>query len=155
MSAKILIIGIGNRFRGDDALGCVLADQIKELAAPDVEVITHSGEPASLIDLWQSRDCVILVDAVSSRALAGTVHYIDLQKHGLPDQFRSYSTHAFGIAEAIELARVLEKLPPKIVFYGVEGKSFSATETISPEILLAMEETKKRIEQEIKETSHA
>ncbi len=155
MRAKTLVIGIGNRFRGDDALGCILADRIQMLALPDVEVMTHSGEPASLIDLWQDRGCVILVDAVSSCAEAGTIHYIDMQKRGLPDSFRSYSTHAFGIAEAIEFARVLNKLPPKIVFYGIEGKSFAATEILSPEITAALEDAEKRIIEDIKETCDA
>ncbi len=152
MSAKTLIIGIGNRYRGDDALGCIVADQLKSLASPDIEVINHDGEPASLIDLWQDRSFVIMVDAVSSMSAAGTLHYINLQEQGLPDGFRSFSTHAFGIAEAIELARVLGKLPPKIVFYGVEGKSFAAAQTLSPEMTTAMEDVKLRIEQEIKES---
>ncbi len=155
MNPKTLIIGIGNRFRGDDALGCVLVDNIQTLCLPDVEVITHSGEPASLIDLWQSRKNVFLVDAVSSCAEPGTIHYIDLQEQGLPDNFRSYSTHAFGIAEAVELARALNKLPPKIVFYGIEGKSFAATETLSPEMMAALEDIKTLVVHNIKDTSNA
>jgi len=155
MRAKTLIIGIGNRFRGDDALGCILADRLQTLSSSSVEVITHSGEPASLIDLWQEKACVILVDAVSSRAKAGTIHHIDLQAQGLPDDFRSYSTHAFGIAEAVELARVLYKLPPKTIFYGVEGKSFGANEELSPEMTAALEDVTIRIKQEIKEAANA
>ncbi len=154
MKAKTLVIGIGNRFRGDDALGCILADEIQTLAMPGVEVISHSGEPASLIDLWQDREFVILADAVSSRAQAGTIHYIDLQEQGVPDGFRSYSTHAFGIAEAVELARVLKKLPPKIIFYGIEGKSFAAAETLSPQMRAALEDARKLIEQDIEESSN-
>lgn len=155
MNPKTLVIGIGNRFRGDDALGCVLTDKIQTLCLPDVEVITHSGEPASLIDLWQTRKNVFLIDAVSSSAEPGAIHYIDLQEQGLPDNFRSYSTHAFGIAEAVELARVLGKLPPKIVFYGIEGRSFAATQTLSPEIITALEEVKTLIVNNIKDTCNA
>ena len=128
MSDDTLIIGIGNRYRGDDGLGCLIADQLK---IAGVDAVAHDGEPASLIDLWQGRGHVILVDAVSSRAPAGTIHYIDLHAQALPERFRSYSTHAFGIAEAVELARVLGKLPQKIVFYGVEGKSFAADTELS------------------------
>ena len=155
MSEKTMIIGIGNRFRGDDALGCILADRLQALSSSSVEVITHSGEPASLIDLWQDKTCVILVDAVSSRAKAGTIHHIDLKEQGLPDDFRSYSTHAFGIAEAVELARVLDKLPAKIVFYGVEGKSFAANEELSPEMTAALEDVTMHIKQEVKEAENA
>ncbi|MFO1290603.1 MAG: hypothetical protein U1E82_08300 [Nitrosomonas sp.] len=29
MTAKILIVGIGNRYRGDDGLGCFIVDELK------------------------------------------------------------------------------------------------------------------------------
>ncbi len=145
-----LIIGIGNRYRGDDVLGCLIADEIKTQCPADTEVIEHDGEPASLIDLWKDRQCVILIDAVSSRAEAGTIHRIDLREQALPDQFRSYSTHAFGIAEAVELARVLNKLPPRIVFYGVEGKSFAADTQLSAPLQKAAEELRRQILDEIR-----
>jgi len=139
--ADTIIIGIGNRYRGDDALGCLLVDQIRDALASkslrnqritnNVAIIEHDGEPAALIDCWQGYSSAILIDAVSSGATAGSLHRIDLQVQALPDQFRSYSTHAFGIAEAVELARVLGKLPPKLLFYGVEGESFAANTELS------------------------
>ncbi|MCB1592311.1 MAG: hydrogenase maturation protease [Alphaproteobacteria bacterium] len=151
MSSDTLIIGIGNRFRGDDALGCLMAERIKAQVSPDdAEVIEHDGEPASLIDLWQAHKAVILIDAVSSGARAGTIHHIDLREQALPDRFRSYSTHAFGIAEAVELARVLGKLPERIVFYGVEGKSFSADTELSAPLKTASEVLYSRILQNIR-----
>ena len=154
MSAGTLVIGIGNRYRGDDALGCLIADEIK--ARANCDVIEHDGEPASLIDCWQDRQCVILIDAVSSGAQAGTIHRIDLHDKALPECFRSYSTHAFGIAEAVELARVLGRLPPKIVFYGVEGESFAADTQLSEPLKKAAEELQRQILDEIsKEKEHA
>jgi hydrogenase maturation protease len=145
MKAQKLIIGIGNRFRGDDALGCLLADALRARVPQDVEVIEHNGEPASLIDCWQERQSVILIDAVSSGAEAGTIHAIDLQARGLPEQFRSFSTHAFGIAEAVELARVLNKLPARIGFYGIEGSCFSAATELSPVLQSAARILQQRI----------
>jgi hydrogenase maturation protease len=142
-----LIIGIGNRFRGDDALGCLIVDEIREHV--NCDVIEHDGEPASLIYLWKDKDTVILIDAVSSGAQAGTIHRINLKEKSLPDQFRSYSTHAFGIAEAVELARVLKKLPSQIIFYGVEGKSFAADTELSPPLQKAVQELQKQIMDEM------
>lgn len=124
MTAKILIVGIGNRYRGDDGLGCFIVDELKKQVTHDVEVIEHNGDPASLIDLWQGRSQVILIDAVSSGAEIGTIHYVDLRQQALPDTFQRYSTHALGVAEAVELARVLGKLPPYIIFWGIEGENF-------------------------------
>ena len=149
MSADTIIIGIGNRYRGDDALGCLMADEMREATSGMADVIEHDGEPASLIESWQGRRCVILIDAVSSAAEAGTIHHIDLNKQGLPDRFRSFSTHAFGIAEAVELARVLNKLPPRIIFYGVEGKSFAADMKLSEPVQEAVKTVRQKILDEI------
>lgn len=149
MSTGTLIVGIGNRYRGDDALGCFIADEIR--ARVDCDVMVHDGEPASLIDLWKDKKSVILIDAVSSGAEAGTIHRIDLQEQALPDKFRSYSTHAFGIAEAVELGRVLKKLPLAIVFYGIEGKSFAADTALSAPLREAVKILQGKIIEELKE----
>lgn len=67
---------------------------------------------------------VTLVDAVSSGAAPGTTHRVDVRTQAVPPHFRPCSTHAFGVGKAIELARVLNKLPPWIIFFGVEGNTF-------------------------------
>ncbi len=137
-----LIIGIGNRFRGDDALGCILADQLKEHGFNAME---HSGEPASLMDAWQGYDPVILIDCVFSGAAPGTIHHFDLQQDKLPADFAKPTTHAVGIAEAVEFARVLGKLPPHIEFYGVEGAAYESGESLTPAVKKAAEELKEKI----------
>ncbi|MEO0330066.1 MAG: hydrogenase maturation protease [Bacteroidota bacterium] len=125
MGNATLAIGIGNRYRGDDALGCLVVDKLRKRSWKGVDVIEHDGEPASLIELWQGYSSVIIVDAVVSGAKSGTIHRIDLHKQYLPTNFGAYSSHGIGVTEAIELARVIQKLPPRIVFLGIEGASFS------------------------------
>jgi hydrogenase maturation protease len=36
-----------------------------------------------------------------------------------------------GLPEAVELARELDRLPPRLVVYGIEGESFEAGEGLS------------------------
>jgi Ni,Fe-hydrogenase maturation factor len=38
------------------------------------------------------------------------------------------------VAEAVELARALKRLPPRLVVYGIEGRSFSAGVELSAEV---------------------
>ncbi|MDR3424016.1 MAG: hydrogenase maturation protease [Alphaproteobacteria bacterium] len=132
-------IGIGSRFRGDDAVGCLLAD---ELAAAGLAAIEHSGEPTSLIDDWQGPERVMLLDAVFSGAAPGIIHHFDLRTETLPAAFSKPTTHAIGIAEAVEFARALGKLPPKIEFYGIEGQSFDYGRSLSPPVQEALEKLK-------------
>jgi len=143
-----LIIGIGNRHRGDDAVGCIIAERLKTR----FETLEHDGEPASLMKAWEGRPSIILIDAVSSGEKPGTIFHFDLQKHKLPEVFRHSSTHSFGVTEAVELARVFDGLPPRVIFFGVEGKNFSIGEDMSKEVSAVLEDIQGRI---IKEMEHA
>lgn len=131
---RILLIGVGNAFRSDDGAGLYIARRIAEQKLPNVAVIEESGEGVALMHRWNDADAVILVDAVSSGSTPGTVHRFDPQDQSIPSKFFNASTHSFGLAEAIELARALNTLPRHLVVYGIEGKHFDAGTTITNEI---------------------
>ena len=129
-----LIIGIGNEYRGDDAAGLIVARRLKERLADSVKVIEQSGDGAALMEAWQGAETVIIIDAVMSGAEPGTIHRLDAKTRPLPkDAFRC-STHAFGVAEAIELSRAMGGLPRSLIVYGIEGKTFAAGVRLSPEV---------------------
>lgn len=134
---SFLVIGIGNRYRGDDALGPMVADELKSAGFNAME---HSGEPAGLMESWKGHDRVILVDAVFSGGAPGTIHQFDLKVEKLPANFAKPTSHATGVAEAVEFARVLGKLPDKTEFIGVEGNDYSSGEQLSAEVKKAMQE---------------
>ena len=128
--SRMLVIGVGNALRGDDAAGLHVA---RQLAASGIaEVHEASGETASLMALWQGADCVMLADAAQSGAEPGTVTRLDASIQALPAAFLHCSTHAFGVAEAVELARSLGSLPAKILIFGIEGASFEHGAPLSP-----------------------
>jgi hydrogenase maturation protease len=145
---KTLLIGIGNEYRSDDGVGLLVVRMIRRKQLPSVIVKEESGEGAALMESWQGFQNVIIVDAVSSDAKAGTVFRIDAKKDTVPIKFFHYSTHAFSVSEAIELARVMNVLPPKLSVYGIEGNDFTAGTTIS---LLVQQAAHKIIEQIVKE----
>lgn len=137
MLVRTLVIGIGNRYRGDDAFGRIVAGELAERLPPGAGAVEHDGEPAGLIECWRGMRRVVLVDAASSGARPGEVFRFDLAKQALPEEFNLYSTHAFGVPQAVELARALGRLPPDISFIGVEGENFDAGETLSPVLVEA------------------
>jgi hydrogenase maturation protease len=49
------------------------------------------------------------------------------------------STHAFGVRQAVELARVLNRLPQMLLICGIEGKQFSFGAPLSPEVERSVE----------------
>lgn len=143
-----LIIGVGNALRGDDGVGLLVAQRLQE-QIPTVTVQTASGEGAALMELWIGASQVWLIDAVSSGATPGTIHRLSVAEERVPAQFFHYSTHAFGVAEAIEMARVLGKLPELMVVYGIEGRNYTMGAELSPEVTAAADQVVTQIQAEI------
>jgi len=147
---KILLIGVGNPLRGDDGAGPVVAKLIRERHHPCISVREHDGEGASLIETWASAQKVIVVDAVSSDSPPGTIYRLDATEQPLPGKVFQSSTHAFGLHDAIELARALHRLPRQIIIYGIVGKCFETGSGLSGEVEIAARQVAERI---LKETT--
>lgn len=138
---RALFLGIGNAQRGDDALGPFVANQLLDdiaLKKAGVDILDHGGEGVSLMDLWQDQDLVVVVDAMKSGAKTGTVAFFDAVREPLQDSVFHYSSHLFGLAEAVEMARALDRLPKKLFILGVEGKTFDFGKGFSPSVKKAL-----------------
>ena len=120
----LLVIGIGNPDCGDDAIGPIVARLLAGRLPAGVDVLERTGDMLGLLDDWAGRDGVVLIDAAAMMAAAGTIHRIDLLHEPLPAGVRLASTHAFGVADAVELARALGRLPGVLIAYAVEGETF-------------------------------
>jgi len=131
-----MVIGVGNALRHDDAAGLEVARRVRALVDPArVAVIEHEGEQSALLDIWERAAAVVLVDAIRSGAPVGTIQRVDASEKPLPaPPWGSSSTHAIGVAEAIELARALGRLPAQVIVYGVEGVRFDAGDGLSKEV---------------------
>ena len=120
-----VVIGVGNRDRGDDAIGLLLVDALAG-RLPDTVTIAHEGDMSHLPLLWSSEDDVVIVDAVVDEAVAaGEVRLLetsDLQQRS------ALSTHGLGVADALALAARLDRTPRsvRIVGIGVDHVGFAA-----------------------------
>ena len=146
--AQLRIAGVGNRWRSDDAAGLAVARRLAG-TVPGAEVHEHEGEPTSLIDTWDGADALWLVDAVSSDEAPGTLHRLDASRTGLPAALTRGSTHHVSLAETVELARALGRLPRLTVFFGIEGASFETGESLSPAVEAAVEQAADAIREEV------
>ncbi|MHA3771448.1 hydrogenase maturation protease [Verrucomicrobiota bacterium sgz303538] len=153
MSQPVLIIGIGNEYRSDDAVGRLIARRLA--GAVNVQIREDDGEGADLIACWATAQTVILIDAVSSGTPPGTIYRLDAASAPLPVEFFRCSTHAFSVAEAVELARALGQLPPRLILYGIEGKNFDAGRQLSPEVADAVDTVARKIQSEIEQSGTA
>ena len=144
MTTRRQIIGCGNLNRGDDAAGPLVVRRLRELGIPAAE---ESGEALSLIESWKDSEKVILIDAVVTGAKPGTINFWDAENAGIlpANVAKNTSSHGFGVSQAIELARSLDRLPPKLLIYGIEGSRFEVGTTPSPRVVAAVEKLAQQI----------
>ena len=141
-----LIAGCGTEGRGDDAAGLLVARRLRALGVPAVE---HGGEGLSLLESWSGAERVILVDAVRTGAQPGVITIWDARAARVAREAFPVSTHAFGVAEAIELGRTLGRLPPSLIVYGIEASRFEPGAEPQPAVLEAVERVARQIAQEV------
>ena len=144
-----LVIGIGNPERGDDAAGIEVARRLRARGTQDTEVRECSGDATRLLGSWQEWPRVIMVDAASGGGRPGTVHRFEANRGPLPAALLHGSTHSWGVAEAVEVARSLGQLPPNVVVYAIEGKCFDLARRLSHPVRYAVARVERQILEEI------
>lgn len=137
MAERTVIIGVGNRERGDDAAGPEVAERIVGPLPGDVDVVVSGGDPADLLDAMEGHDRVILVDALAPEGHPGRV--VRLTDPGAFASVRPASSHVIGPAEVLGLAAALDRLPAEVVVYGVEGAGFEPGGPLTDEVAIGVE----------------
>ena len=136
MIRRLRVVGVGNPGRGDDGAGPAVARRLRELS-PGLDVVEQRGEALALLETFDGADVVVLVDALEPAGQPGRIHRLD-GAAALALAPRA-STHGLGVAEAIELARVLGRLPEDLRVYAIEAESFEPGTDLSPAVAAAAE----------------
>ncbi|HUK45704.1 MAG TPA: hydrogenase maturation protease [Gaiellaceae bacterium] len=135
----ITLVGVGNAYRGDDGVGLAVAEHLRGRAPVGVRIVSCEQEASRVIDAIEGADAAVLVDAAFSDVTPGTLHRFDATDEPVPARAFRSSTHAFGVGEAIELARALGRLPAVVVVYGIEGEDFAAGRGLSEPVAAAVD----------------
>lgn len=138
MTGRCAVVGIGTADRGDDGVGLLVAERARELAPHGVAVVTV-GTPLDLLDLFDRYPAVVVVDAVRTGAVPGAVSMMIVGEDPLPTGAAAAGTHGMGVAEAIELARALDRLPARLVLVGVEAAEVRPGAGLSEPVAAAVE----------------
>jgi hydrogenase maturation protease len=121
--AAAVVIGVGNRWRRDDAAGIAVIAGLRDRVGDEVTLMESDGEPTRLIDGFALGDVVVMVDAVVTGAEPGTIHRFTSEE--LPDRMGiGQSSHLVGLIGTIELGKLLGKLPNGLVLIGIESTDF-------------------------------
>ena len=143
------MLGIGNPDRGDDALGLAAVERLREDPPAGARLETARGDMVGLLERFGEAETVILVDAVQAGQEPGSLLSFEAGDGELKPGLANFaSSHSFNLAEAIELARSLGKLPPRLIVHGVEGASYDFGEALSPAVAEALEPLVERIRED-------
>ena len=148
-----MVIGLGNPDRGDDGVGARVAEMLRGRLPEGVTIIARRGDMLALIDDWRGCDALVCIDASAPMGVPGRIRRIDLASTELPPDLARASSHAFGVADAIALARSLHLAPREIVLYAVEGMSFDGLSPLSPEVAAAVDDVADRVIAEVERLS--
>ncbi|HVO50645.1 MAG TPA: hydrogenase maturation protease [Thermoanaerobaculia bacterium] len=134
----LVVIGVGNDFRGDDAAGLLAARRLH--ACRGVRTVEHTRDGLSLMEHWRPADRVVVVDALCSGHSPGTVFRFDATAGPVPGDAGWVSSHTPGVAEGIETARILGRLPAALTVYGIEAAQVDPGADVTPAVARAVEE---------------
>ncbi len=123
----ILVIGIGNPSRGDDALGPLLIESLQDLDPPGVELLTDFQLQVEFaLDLRGRREVIFVdasLDAPAPFAFTATV----------AEEDASYSSHALSPGAVLHAYRKLYGQPPPAWTLAIRGHAFELGEGLSPD----------------------
>nr|HID13996.1 hydrogenase maturation protease [Anaerolineae bacterium] len=136
---SVLVLGLGNPLRGDDGVGCRLAEELarRELP-PGVQVLDGGAVGLGLLDLMEGWERVIIVDAAEmGRRPGGFVRFTpsDVRLASVSDRF---SLHHAGLSEVLVLADALGRALPEMVIFGVQPAEVGWGEGLSPAVEAAL-----------------
>jgi hydrogenase maturation protease len=113
---RVRVIGVGSGF-GDDAAGLAVIDWLAERALPAGVSLARCERPLpDLLDACEDADAAVLVDALCGAGPAGSL--IELDEASIARE-RVGSSHGFGSARALALARSLERAPARIAWLAI------------------------------------
>ena len=152
MAAKnVLILGLGNILLGDEGVGVRVIEQLFSHPLPDeIEVIDGGTAGYELINFFEGKEKVIIVDAVKTDDTPGSVYKMDLSVVQ-EDETVQLSLHQIGLKNVFKMASMMD-LNPEITLVGIVPKDYQdynigLSEEVEKAIPLAIETVLKEIEQ--------
>ncbi len=145
---KILIAGVGNELRQDDAFGVLLAQKFQNEGTfpSSVKVMEIGSAGIHLVQqFFDHYDVLILLDIVKWGGPAGTIHFKEVEVKDISklpaDEQNDFlaDMHYINPLKALMMAKALKVLPEKVIFLGCESEQHEEIGIgLSPEVEKAL-----------------
>jgi hydrogenase maturation protease len=133
----IVVAGLGTEYRRDDGVGPVIAARTV-VQVPETRDIGPIVDPLDLLGRWDGADLAIVIDALCSGSIPGSVRVVDLTAKGASTS--TTSTHGINLSGVLRLARVVDQAPARVIVVGIEGTDFGKGTGFSPAVDAAIPE---------------
>jgi len=149
---KTLVLGIGNPILSDDAIGILVAREVKKrITDRNIDVEEASVVGFYLWDIVAGYQKLIIIDSIiTGKKKAGSIYRLrpeELENDNLPA-----TSHQIGIINSLKLGGKLGfELPREVIIYAIEAKDNTTfSESCSPEVEKAIPIVVEKILKEIK-----
>ncbi len=153
IQSSSILIGLGNPFLSDDAVGLRVARAIHDLLqhvpeAPErhVDLFETSVGGFELVEMLIGYDKAVLIDAIQTEHGTPGDHYlVDYASLSLEDI--PCMTHQVGLLEGLTVARRLDMhVPIRLHIYAIEAADlYTFSESMTPAVAAAVPEITKNI----------
>ena len=142
---RTLVLGLGNEFVADDAVGLLVARAVREQVADAADVVESSASGMALIEIFDGYDRAIVVDSIrTGRNPPGTITELTLEQIG---HVVAPSLHQAGLPELAAVAERLGlKFPSEIRVLAVEVQDpYTLGGAVSTAVAAAVDELAQRV----------
>ena len=136
-----LIMGVGNTLQGDDGVGVHALHWLQNAlgAQPGIHLYDAGTLGATLLVEIERTQRLIFIDAMRMNTAAGTVRCFE---GAAMDQWlrraQAGSVHEVSLGELLDMARLLDRLPPQRALIGIEPGHICWGEHLSAELTIAL-----------------
>jgi len=131
---RILLLGVGNRLRGDDAVGSLMVERLK--GKVNIPLIDAGDVPENYLGPIETSgaDLVLVVDATEMGANAGDVAIFDIEQV----QGMSISTHTANLGLMFQV--IPPEKRPHVILVGIQPGSMELGQALSEPVRTTMGE---------------
>jgi len=125
---RVLIIGIGNRERGDDGIGPVLIDKLSSAGFTNILDVGTVPENYTKLIIQYCPDTIILVDAISFGSKPGNWKIFN------PEECNGYGFSTHNASLNIFTFYIRQHIPVKVFLLGIQPAATEFRTGLSPEL---------------------
>ena len=145
---SILLLGIGNRLRGDDAVGSLLIERLQ--GRVDIPMIDAGDVPENYLGPIEEAgaDLVLIVDAAEIGGNIGDVALFDIEQV----QGKSVSTHTANLGLLFKVMPPDNR--PKVIVLGIQPGNIEFGQGLSDLVRATMESLTEMLVASLNERTH-